>query len=121
MKPRVKYRDYKISKSNSTVCGYPGRDFDWSKFCWDGSEMHEGILKGDKDMKAPLPFVDNYLIAPNCEYLHVPFNWVEDGCIYRIRPNASMYAGQKYRGRLVQSVKAIQANDDWYWRLFVKA
>ena len=113
----MRYKDYKVEKSNSTVCGYPGRDFDWSKFCWDGGELHKGILKGDKDMKAPLPFKDDCLIAPNCEYLHVPYDWVEQGCVYRVRPNKSMYAGQRYRGKLVQLTKAIHRDGAWYWRL----
>ena len=114
----MKYRDYKVTKHNSTACGYPGREFDWSKFCWDGSEINKGIFKNEKDTKAPLPFVDDFLIAPNCEYLHVPYDWAEQGTIYRVRPNESMYAGEKYRGRLIEAVKAIQKNDTWYWRLF---
>lgn len=36
---------------------------------------------------------------------------------YRVRPNESMRAGQKYRGHLVIEQKAIQKEDGWYWRL----
>jgi len=54
---------YKVNQRNSTVLGYPGRNFDWSKFCWDRSEIHKAIFKGQRDMKAPLPWVDSGLIA----------------------------------------------------------
>lgn len=129
-------RDYKIASHNSTVCGYPGRGFDWSKFCWDGSEEYDfgnscystdsefipDELKG-KPMdikKAQLPYVDSYLINDNCEYLHIPYRWSEDATVFRVRPNESMYAGEIYRGYLVESVKAIKKNDIWYWRLSFK-
>ena len=109
-------REYKVSKHNSTACGYPGRDFDWDKFCWDGSEVridshhqHEG--------KAPLPWVDDGFIDPNCEYLHVPYGWAKQGTIYRVRPNPSMRAGQMYRGRLIKRMKALLKTDGWYWQL----
>ena len=115
-------KEYKISKHNSTVCGYPGRDFDWSNFCWDGSEVHvmqcfEPNCAHKHSTKAPLPYVDNGFIAENCEYLHIPYNWGENGTIFRVRPNESMYAGETYRGHLVKSVKAIKKTDDWYWVL----
>ncbi len=48
------YRDYKIASRNSTVCGYPGRNYDWSKFCWDGSEV-EKELASAKNNKSRLP------------------------------------------------------------------
>ena len=112
-------RDYKINKRNSTVCGYPGRDFDWDKFCWDGSSVYQnhftrGVVS---ERKAPLPFVDDGLIAPNCEYLHVPYNWEEDCTIYRVRPNESMRAGERYRGYAIAYQKAVQKKDGWYWSL----
>ena len=110
-------KDYKVNEHNSTVLGYPGREFDWSKFCWDGSETHKAIFKGDTDTKAPLPFVDDYLIAPNCQYLHVPYNYAEGGTIYRVRPNPSMYAGEIYRGRRIIKQTAIKKRGVWYWRL----
>jgi len=28
-------KEYKVNPHNSTVLGYPGKDFDWSKFDWD--------------------------------------------------------------------------------------
>lgn len=87
-------KKYPVNQHNSTVCGYPSRGFDWSKFCWDGKSIHKAIFKGHKDMKALLPFVDDGLIVPNCEYLHVPYDWEEHGTIYRVRPNPSMYAGE---------------------------
>jgi hypothetical protein len=108
---------YKINKHNSTVCGYPGRDFDWSKFCWDGSEIHKAIFKGDKNRKALLPFVDDGLIAVNCQYLHVPYNWIKNETIYRVRPNECMYAGGIYRGHKVIKQKAVKENENWYWEL----
>lgn len=115
-------REYKVSKHNSTVCGYSGRDFDWGKFCWDSSgiRVDKCFLPNCEhrhETKAPLPWVDNCLIAPDCEYLHVPYDWSEAGTIYRVRPNESMYAGSKYRGHLVKSVKAVEKEDGWYWVL----
>ncbi len=125
-------KDYKISKHNSTVCGYPGRDFDWSKFCWDGSDQigleHRHIWNGcpkgssgykiaHNDYKCQLPYIDDGWIADNCQYLHVPYDWAESGTTYRVRPNESMQAGQTYRGKKVISQKAIKKDDDWYWRL----
>lgn len=108
---------YKVNKHNSTVCGYSGRDFNWDKFCWDGSEVYRAIFKREKDRKAPLPWVDNGLIAPDCEYLHVPYDWVEQSTIYRVRPNDCMYAGEIYRGRKVIKQKAVKVNGIWYWEL----
>ncbi len=110
-------REYKINKRNSTVCGYPGRDFDWSKFCWDGSEVHKSIFKGHKDLKAPQPFVDDCLIADNCQYLHIPYAFEEHGTIYRVRPNPTMEAGGIYRGKKVIRQQAVKRKGIWYWVL----
>ena len=110
-------KEYKISPHNSTVCGYPGRDFDWSKFDWEGKSINKSILKGYKDIKAPKPFVDGCLIAPNCQYLHIPYNFEEDGTIYRVRPNPTMYAGEIYRGCLIRKQTAVKKDDGWYWVL----
>ena len=107
----MKLKEYKVCSKNSTVCGYPGREFDWSKFCWDGSESFRG------GGKALLPWVDKFFIAPNCEYLHVPYSWSERGTVYRVRPNPSMRAGNKYRGHLVTKQTAVLKDDGWYWRL----
>ena len=101
-------RFYKVQSRNSTVLGYPGRGFDWSKFDWDG---------GAVDVQAPLPWVDSYLIAPNCQYLHVPFDFAKSGTIYRVRPNESMYAGKVYRGLHVERQTAEKLADGWYWVL----
>jgi len=108
---------YRIDSHNSTVGGYPGRDFDWTKFCWDGSEIHKSIFRGIKDTKAPKPFIDDCLIAENCEYLHVPYDWSEVGTIYRVRPNESMRAGETYRGHLIKKQKAVKERGVWYWEL----
>ena len=121
----MKYRDYKVSKHNSTVCGYAGREFDWSKFCWDGGEVHvDKCLHPDcqhtHEAKAPMPFVDGCLIAPHCQYLHVPYDYAEAGTIYRVRPNPTMEAGQLYRGQLIERQMAIHGNGNWYWRLIFK-
>lgn len=114
-------KEYKISKRNSTVCGYPGRNFDWSRFCWDGSEIYTDDCKRrghpKKESKAPLPFIDNYLIAENCQYLHVPYAWSEQSTIYRVRPNDCMYAGKIYRGKKIIAQKVIKKDDSWYWVL----
>jgi len=109
--------EYKISKHNSTVCGYPGRDFDWTKFDWEGKSIHKAIFKGDKDRKASEPYIDDGLIAPNCQYLHVPYDFEKKGTVYRVRPNPSMYAGEIYRGHLIKKQTAIKKEDGWYWML----
>lgn len=114
-------KEYKINKRNSTVCGYPGRDFDWTKFDWEGKEVCISIFKGVKDMKAPKPFVDDLFIAPNCQYLHVPYAFEEEGTIYRVRPNSSMYAGEIYRGHFIKKQTVVKKAAGWYWVLeFVK-
>ena len=113
-------KEYKVNKHNSTVCGYPGRDFDWSKFDWDGKSISvDKCFRCDHkhENKAPLPWVDTGLIAENCEYLHVPYDHTDRGTIYRVRPNPTMYAGEVYRGKLVKAQKAIKKDDGWYWRL----
>ena len=125
--------EYKVSKHNSTVCGYPGRDFDWSNFDWKQKTVHDfgdmrysneseyipDELKGKRIgiKRAPQVFKDDCLIASNCEYLHVPYNWAENGTVFRVRPNDSMYAGEIYRGHLVKSVNVVEKEDGWYWVL----
>ena len=106
-----------INKRNSTVCGYPGRDFDWGQFDWDGKSIHKALFKGDKNRKAPKPFVDDCLIAENCQYLHIPYMWEENGTIYRVRPNPTMYAGEIYRGRRIIKQTAVKRKGVWYWVL----
>lgn len=114
-------REYPINARNSTVCGYPGRGFDWAKFCWDGSAIyidgcgHAGHPK--QELKAPLPWVDDGLIEPNCQYLHVPYEWAEDCTIYRVRPNETMRAGSVWRGHLVSKQTTIQKGGIWFWVL----
>lgn len=69
-------------------------------------------------MQAPVPWVDDCLISSNSQYLHVPYDWVPEGKIYRVRPNPSMEAGETYRGRLIIRQTAIQKGGGiWYWRL----
>jgi len=123
---------YEINKHNSTVCGYPGRNFDWSLFCWDRShridEKHRYMWRGAKKgcgayqvahsgYRAPAVYKDNGLISPDCEYLHVPYDWAESGTTYRVRPNDSMYAGEVYRGHFIKSQWAIKRKGKWYWVL----
>jgi len=110
-------REYKIDSHNSTVCGYPGREFDWSKFDWEGQSIYVSMIKDIEDRKAPLPWVDNGLINKDNQYLHVPYNFAEDGTIYRVRPNESMQAGKIYRGKRVKQTRAIKKDDGWYWQL----
>jgi hypothetical protein len=108
---------YQINKRNSTVCGYPGRDFDWSKFDWEGKSLRKSMFSGDCGRRAPKPFVDDGLIAENCQYLHVPYDFEEAGTIYRVRPNDSMYAGEIYRGHRIIQQKAVKDKGIWYWEL----
>ena len=116
--------EYKIGPRNSTVLGYPGRGFDWSRFCWDGSEVFRDVCghlgHPVEVMKAPLPFVDSFFIADGCQYLHVPYNWARDATVFRVRPNESMYAGKVYQGHLVKRQTVVKREDGWYWRLEMK-
>ena len=130
-------RVYKITSHNSEVLGYPGREFDWTKFDWKQETEHDnGCLRYSCDSefipkklrgkligikKAPKPWVDDGLIEPNCQYLHVPFDWAGDGTIYRVRPNYSMRAGNKYRGHLVTQQTAELINGEWCWCLYSNA
>ena len=59
---------------------------DWSKFCWDGSQIYRDTCRhGHTEIhKAPLPFVDGK--GRNWQYLHVPYDWEEDMTIFRIYP-----------------------------------
>lgn len=114
----MKKKRYPITSHNSTVCGYPGRDFDWSKFCWDESQIYKTTFKKDKDWEAPLPWVDDGLIGEGSEYLHVPYDFTENGTIYRVRPNESMRAGEVFRGHLIIQQKAVKDDKgNWFWEL----
>lgn len=110
-------KEYKINKSNSTVCGYPGRNFDWEKFDWEGKATYISIFNNHDDMQAPLPWIDDGLIGEGNQYLHVPYDFAEHGTIYRVRPNDSMWAGEVYRGKLVKQTRAVKKDDGWYWQL----
>ncbi len=125
-------KEYKVNKHNSTVNGDEGRHYDWSKFDWNSETYYDFgdscysmkcddvSLRGKKMgiQKAPKVWVDNGFIAPNCQYLHVPYAWDEDATIYRVRPNESMYAGKVYRGHLIKKQTAtIKSDGCWYWVL----
>jgi hypothetical protein len=110
------FKDYLICSRNSTVCGYPGRDFDWTKFCWDENGGFDKALH----VKCPKVFKDScsFFIEKDCEYLHVPFDWHEHGTIYRVRPNESMLSGKVYRGHKILKQTAFKSDSGyWYWRL----
>lgn len=115
------------------MCGYPARDFDWSKLDWDQQTSYDfGDMRYSKDsefvskdkrgeligiQKAPKVYKDHGFIEPNCEYLHVPYDYNQAGTIYRLRPNESMRAGNIYRGHKIVRQQAIKKEDGWYWRL----
>jgi len=67
--------------------------------------------------RAPAVFIDDGLIGKDNQYLHVPYNWVEDATIYRVRPNDFMASGHIYRGYKVIRTKAVKKEDGWYWQL----
>jgi len=119
----MRIREYKVDKRNSSVNGNPGRYFDWSKFDWEGKSSYDyGAIRGMdgkplRILKAPKPWTDNCLIEENCQYLHVPYAYEEQGTIYRVRPNESMRAGQVYRGHGIKRQSAVKKADGWYWRL----
>ena len=112
---------YEVSPRNSTVNGYPGRRFDWTKFCWDGTAVHrrpsDNPWRPIEEIKAPLPYTDNYLIKARCQYLHVPYDWAENCMIYRVRPNDSMWSGAVYRGHLINEQGVALRAGHWYWQL----
>jgi hypothetical protein len=117
-------KEYKVNAHNSTVCGYPGSDYDWSLFDWNGETVHSDEMikmltrnKIDIEHRAPLPWVDNGIIAEGNEYLHVPYNWPEDSTIYRVRPNKSMQIGHIFHSYRVIRNKAVKKDDGWYWQL----
>ena len=115
--------DLKIDAGNSTVNDDDAGFFDWGRFCWDGSEQaiekcplcdHQHILS------APEPYADSGLIAKNCEYIHVPYQWADLRCVYRIWPINKLYAGKKYEGKRIIRQSVIKKDDGWYWRLELK-
>ena len=126
-------KEYRIAKHNSTVCGYPGRDFDWSKFDWNSQTGHDfGDMRYSNDSefipkkkrgqligikKAPEVYPDIGFIGEGNQYLHVPYDWAEQAKVYRVRPNETMRAGQTYRGHLIKKQTAIKKSDGWYWVL----
>jgi len=64
---------------------------DWSKFCWDGSQIYRDTCRHGhtEEHSSPLPFVDgraNEYYPYEHQYLHVPYNWTEDMTIFRIYP-----------------------------------
>ena len=78
-----------MTKVNSEM----GPKGDWTKLCWDGSEIahDEGFadLKFIKiDRPAPQPWKDGFPDTntgeKNYQYLHVPYNWAEDETVYRV-------------------------------------
>ncbi len=111
-------REYLIKSSNSTVCGCPGQNFDWSKFDWEGKTesrrsltKHQGITEG---RRSPKPWVDGNA-TEFYEYLHVPCDWAEHMTIYRVRPHFEV--GTKYRGKMVTCVKAVEHDGTWFWQV----
>lgn len=72
-----------ITPRNSII----GEGGDWSKFCWDSSEIYtdrcfEQNCDHKHEHKAPLPWVDHGF--GDGWYLHVPYRWKEESTIYRI-------------------------------------
>ncbi|MEE8466748.1 MAG: hypothetical protein V3S68_09745 [Dehalococcoidia bacterium] len=114
----LQIRDYKVESRSSTVLGHPGREYDWSLFDWAGGTKYKGL---GIDAVSNKPYVDDFLIAPGCQYLHVAYDFAENCTIYRVRPNSSMYTGRNYRGRLVVKQEAVVKADGWYWRLTTKS
>ena len=126
-------RYYEVNQHNSTVCGYPGRLYDWSKFDWNRETRHDfgdsrysatSEYVPDKDkgqligiLRAPKVVVDGVPVFPGCQYLHVPYDFAEDATIYRVRPNDSMYPGKVYRGKLIKCQTAVKRHGIWYWCL----
>ena len=107
----------RISPKNSTVNGDPGRLYDWSKFCWDGTAVYvEGCgvpCHPTTERKAPLPFKDGK--PESAEYLHVPYAWASDSTIYRVWPRDKWCVGETWRGKRVVRSAVEQREDGWYW------
>ncbi len=74
-----------VSKYNSILSPHG----DWDKLCWDGNcvyldKISDGLNIGSK---APLPFVDDgYYPETRYMYLHVPYDWSDQQCIFRVYP-----------------------------------
>ena len=114
-------RRYPVNSRYSTVNGSPGRNSDWSKFCWDGSAIYEDDLCCAppgcimQSSQAPLPWVDGR--PDECQYLHVPWDWSDQQQIFRVRPNDTMWPGRCYHGLLITEQRAVKLADGWYWEL----
>jgi len=85
-------KEYKVNPHNSTVLGYPGKDLIGPKFDWEQKTTHsESLMRMLSrqgitiERRAPAVFIDDGLIGKDNQYLHVPYNWVEDATIYRVR------------------------------------
>lgn len=110
---------YLITPHNSTVNGDPGRHYDWSKFDWEGGTLYRGpYFVTEKPYLSPKPYMDDFFIAEHCQYLHVGYDFAETGCVFRVRPNDSMWPPHSYYGRQVKEQRAVKGEDgNWYWEL----
>lgn len=114
----MKLKEYKVLPKNSTINGDSSNKYDWSKFDWKGGH-YESKIGLDYDFKwlriernIPFPWIDG-IADKYFQYIHVPFNYTEEGTIFRVRPRFKV--GNKRGKNVITSVKAINKQNGWYW------
>lgn len=110
---------YPITAKNSTVNSDAGTHYDWSKFDWQGKSTYtDRCLVSNCNhkhvYKAYPAYVDGKA-TEYYEYLHVPYNWIKDATVFRIRPHFEV--GQIRWKHKVVRVSAINDNGKWFWEV----
>jgi len=110
-----------ITPDNGMPNGQDGNLYDWSKFDWEGKEVHiDKCWRCDHkhEDKAYPPYVDHSI--PNYDYLHVPYAWTREGTVYRIWPvwevGDKVRVNRKFKLLIeVEAIKAEQVEGKWAW------
>jgi hypothetical protein len=102
------------------TCEFMG---EWESYNWNTEQLHkpEVFLPYDFEWllivrKAPIVFIDHSVVG--WDYIHVPYNWNDDECIYRVYPIWELkirYRTSLHKAVFIKSVKAHKENDKWYW------
>ena len=114
-------KSFKVGPTNSQVNGYPGRHYDWTQFCWDGSAVYLENCGYPKhpvtESRAIMPYKDGMPTPGNCEYIHVPYKWEYRQTVYRVYPRNGLWPGRKYYGKYIVQQRAVLKEDGWYWEI----